>query len=277
MIDDLFSPARIEPLAPEPGASEQAWREVGRRRRKRTLRTQVLAGVALVALVMVGLLPSLDERGRVAELDVAGRDDERRITQLPPALTEDAEDIADPQRTERTGAGRTSSGAQPSESAEIGEVPAPRPGASAPAPGRPKPPVERTRRESIAVACVDWCPSAMATSTPEGYSLELHLCVAVGGRAHRFSYQTTQELDLRVDTAGTPGDTVWTWSVGQHFPREAHHLDVSPGECVTWTVLWDATDESGEPLPPGDYRLFAKSLADQAAARPNSEATFQIP
>ena len=276
MIDDLLSPARIEPLAPEPGGSEAAWDEIGRRRRTRTLRAQVAAGVGLVLIVMVGLLPSLDDRGRAAELDVAAPEANRRATIDRPSLLEDESDDTADESTGGVRAGGSAGGTPPASVAAPAPAPS-RPGAPAPAPGRAKPPVERTRAESIYIGCLEWCLSAQALKEDDVYALRLELCVAVGARARRFSYATTQELDLWVTAAADEAKALWTWSLGQRFPVHEHHLDIGPGECVTWQTNWDGTDEGGQTLPAGNYRLFAKSLAEQVATNSTTETTFQIP
>lgn len=275
MIDELLSSARIEPLAGEPGAAEAAWREVGRRRRRRTLRTQVVAGIGVVVLVMVALLPSLDEGGRASELDVAGRETNGRPNVDSPLLDTEVEDA--PAADGERGAGlEGSSGRAPSES---GAAPAPaqsRPGVSAPAPGRTKPPVERSRYETVYIGCLEWCLSPSVVKGEDTYALSLDLCVAVGARARRFSFPTTQEVDLWVTTSEASPETLWTWSLGQQFAPQEHHVDISPGECVRWTTSWDGADERGEPLPAGTYRLFTKSFAEQVAQSSTTETTFQI-
>ena len=278
MIDQLLSPARIEPLAPESGGADAAWDEVCRRRRTRNLRTQVAAGVGLVVVVMVGLLPSLDDGGRAAELDVAGRETtETHAVETPSMNDAEPSDSPDLSADERGASGRgPSSGRAPRASAVAPPADTPRPGAQAPTPGRPKPAMERTRYESIYIGCLDWCMSPQALKQGEDYALKLDLCVAVGGRTRRFSYATTQEADLWVATMGSDPETLWTWSLGQHFSPNEHHLDVGPGECVTWETVWDATDERGQRLEPGNYRLFAKSLAEQTAPNSTTQTTFQI-
>ena len=276
MIDDLLSPARIEPLAPESGAPEAAWDEVCRRRRARRLRAQVAAAAGLVLVVMVGMLPSMDDRERAAELDVAGRDtisgDPLEMPQFSPVEPTDA---AEPSGSSGSGRG-TTAGRAPSAPAAAPTAEQVRPGAQAPAPGRPKPAMERTRYENIYIGCIDWCLSSNALKAGENYVLRLDLCVAVGGRARRFSYTTTQELDLWVATSDPSPETLWTWSLGQHFSPNEHHIDIAAGECVSWQTVWDATDERGEHLEPGTYRLFAKSLAEQVAPNSTTETTFQI-
>ena len=275
MIDDLLSPARIEPLAPASGGAEDAWDEVCRRRRARNLRAQVAAGVGLVAVVMVGLLPSLDDGGRAAELDVAGRDTVQAERVETPSWPEaDPEEATDLPVTDRPGR-VTDPGRAPSPSAAAPAA-QPRPGAQAPAPGRTKPPMERTRYENIYIGCLDWCMSPQVLRQDDAYSLTLDLCVAVGARARRFSFPTTLETDLWVTTTANSPDTLWTWSVGQQFTPQEHYVDIGPGECVTWQTLWDATDEQGARLEPGDYRLFAKLFAEQVAPNSTTETTFQI-
>ncbi|HUR49830.1 MAG TPA: BsuPI-related putative proteinase inhibitor [Acidimicrobiales bacterium] len=279
MIDDLLSSARLEPLAPEPGASAAAWEEVGRRRRRRTLRTQLAACVGVVVLVMVGLLPSLDGGGRVAELDVAGRETNAdRVVESPALLEAESEDDSP------VDAGRGSRGAEPGSGgrapfeSEVAPAPAQsRPGASAPSTGRPKPPVERTRYETVYIGCLEWCLTPSVVREGDVFVLTLDLCVAVGARARRFSYATTQEVDMWVATSEPSPETLWTWSLGQQFAAQEHHLDISAGECVRWIAKWDGTDERGEPLPAGNYRLFTKSLAEQVAPNSTTETTFQIP
>ena len=118
--------------------------------------------------------------------------------------------------------------------------------------------------------------TASAAKSGESYVLSESICVPVGYRARRFSYSTIQEVDLVV-MSGAPQDqtALWTWSLGQAFRSDEHHLDISAGECVTWTTVWDGTDEAGEPLDPGTYRLEVESLAEQAAGT-TATATFQI-
>lgn len=277
MIDDLLSPARIEPLAPESGASDNAWDEVCRRRRARNLRAQVAAGVSLVVVVMVGLLPSLDDGGRAAELDVAGRETTQGVAVEKPSLSDvdPHDDSTDVPASTNSGRG-VSSGRGPGASAVAPSVDQSRPGAEAPTPGRPKPPMERTRYETLNIGCIDWCMSPRALKVEDHYALQLDLCVAVGARARRFSFATTQELDMWVATATNTPETLWTWSLGQQFSPNEHHVDIGPGECVTWQTLWDATDERGEQLEPGNYRLFARSLAEQTAPNSTTETTFQV-
>ena len=278
MIDELLSPARIESLAPEPGASDAAWDEVCRRRRTRNLRAQLAAGVGLVLVVMVGLLPSLDDGGRGAELDVAGRETiEAQAVETPSLSDADPDDAARTADGGSDNSGRgTGSGRSPSAPAVAPTADQPRPGAQAPTPGRPKPPMERSRYETINIGCIDWCLSPQALRQGDEYALKLDLCVAVGARARRFSYATTQETDLWVSTGGQRYETLWTWSLGQQFLPNEHHLDIGPGECVSWQTLWDATDEHGQRLEPGNYRLFGKSLAEQTAPNSTTETTFQI-
>ena len=276
MIDQLLSPARIESLAPEPGASEAAWDEVCRRRRTRNLRAQVAAGVGLVAVVMVGLLPSLDDGGRAAELDVAGRETtDARIIERPSITDDEPDDSPQVPDGPSDAAGR-GPGPSPNVPAAAPSADQPRPGAQAPTPGRTKPVMERSRYETINIGCIDWCLQPHVLKEGDDYALNLDLCVAVGGRVRRFSFATTQELDMWVATGTANPETLWTWSLGQQFSPNEHHLDIAPGECVRWRTLWDATDERGEDLEPGNYRLYAKSLAEQTAPNSTTETTFQI-
>ena len=127
------------------------------------------------------------------------------------------------------------------------------------------------------IGCVaEWCMNASAAKSGESYVLSETICVPVGNRARRFSYSTVQEVDLVVMTGNSQDQTpLWTWSLGQAFGGNEHHLDISAGECVTWTTAWDGTDEAGDPLDPGTYRLEVQSLAEQAAGT-TATATFQI-
>ena len=276
MIDELLSPARIESLPPEPGGSEVAWDEVIRRRGRRVLRAQVAAGVGLVLIVMVGLLPSLDDGGRAAELDVAGDPSGQRATSDAPSLMDEQPEAPEDVSGEGGSVGPRSSGRAPGTSAASPAVIESRPSAPVPAAGRPKPAMRRTQQESFYIGCIEWCLQPQVLKEGDRYALRMDLCVAVGGRARRFSYATVQEVDMWVATNEQQPQTLWTWSLGQQFPTSEHHLDISPGQCVMWQTLWDATDERGEPLEPGNYRLFAKSLAEQTAPNSVTETTFQI-
>lgn len=277
MIERVLSPDRIEALAPEPGAVDAAWADVNRRRRQRLVRAQVGAGLGVALLLIVALLPSLGTADRPAELDVAGRDTIEGRTSESPSLLD-----TDSQNTPEEGGGDDSNPASalsgtPAES--VGDPPGrpSAPGTAAPAPGRPKPPVEQTRRETLYIGCIEWCLSPRVIPEGDSYLLNLDLCVGVGSGTRRFSYATVQEVDFWVATQGTSPDTLWTWSLGQQFAAREHHVDIASGECVRWTALWDGTDEQGKPLPPGDYRLFAKSLAEQAERNSTTETTFRIP
>lgn len=278
MSAELFSPHRIEPLAPEPGASAAAWDEVRRRKGKRLLQTQVAAGVGVVLMVMVGLLPSLDEGGRAAELDVAGREtNQSPAPESPSFLITEADEGADATPpgpdapagdSARTAAGTFGDAAPP-----------PQPGTATPTvtPDRAKPPLERSRSSGITFGCFEWCLFARVVPEGESYALSLDLCTAVGTRTHRFHFPTTQEVDLTVTTADSSRETLWSWSRGQHFPAAEHHVDIPAGECMEWTTRWDRADEDGQPLPPGRYRLVGKSLAEEVRPRNTTEATFEIP
>ena len=275
MIDDLLSPKRIEPLAPEPEALETAWAEVGRRRRTRARRTQIATGLSLVLLVAAALLPSLGQETKMAKLDVAGREQTREVEAEAPAdeVVEAAEPSSAP-----SGIGAAAKPAATSGSPNQQKAAPPPNSPTPPNASRPsKPPVERTRRQTTLIGCFsDWCMSASAIRTGAHYSLAMDICVPVGNRARRFSYATTQEVDLAV-LPGDPKDPapLWTWSLGQTFPTDEHHVDISAGECVRWETTWDGTDEAGNPLEPGTYRLTVRSSAEQAGERTGT-ARFQI-
>lgn len=276
MIDDLLSPSRIEPLEPEAGDTERAWEEVGRRRRARARRTQIVTGLGLVLVVAAGLLPSLGQETKLAKLDVAGRESTREVESA-----QRSDEIVEPAGEESAASGIGAEPRQSPFSAGSSQPPAAAPGHASPSepPTAPpaKPPVERTRRNTTIVPCVtDWCLMASATRQGDRYALALDICVPVGTRTRRFSYPTTQEADFSVAPNSVPGAPVWTWSSGQRFPANLHHVDITAGECVMWTTHWDATDESGARLEPGTYRLSVRSLAEQTAERSTATTTFQI-
>lgn len=277
MIDDLLSRARIEPLDVEPGATEQAWQEVGRRRRARVRRAQVATGLGLVLVVAVAVLPSLGQESKLAKLDVAGRDSSRRVEFDTPAV-----ELVDPSPADPSGSGigarQGPAAGDPASPQSATPSPNPAPSSERATAPPAKPPVERTRRNSTVVPCItDWCLIATAAENGDRYELAMDICVPVGARARRFSYPTTQEVDLAV-SPGTSADAaaVWTWSKGQRFAPNPHHVDISAGECVTWKTLWDGTDEAGEPLEPGNYRLSVHSPAEQAGDRSTATTTFRV-
>ena len=275
MIDEILRSSRIQPLEPQQGDADLAWEEVCRRRRTRTLRTQVVAAAGLVVVVMVGLLPSLQDVDNPAQLNVAGQSSGRRVEVASPGGQKEVtrEDLASgaTESAERPSGSRASG---PSSPAAAADQPPAAGQPQTPSAARTKPPANRTRYETVSVGCLDWCLQGRATRAYDGYELSMDLCVAVGGRTRRFSFATAQELDLSVSSQNGPAE--WTWSVGQRFAANEHHVDIAAGECAKWTVIWDATDESGSALPAGRYTLNVRSLAEQAAGA-SSASSFDIP
>lgn len=53
---------------------------------------------------------------------------------------------------------------------------------------------------------------------------------------------------------------VWRWSSGKAAIMMLTEKEIAPGELAVHSVVWDGTDSSGAPVPPGEYEVFAEVL-----------------
>jgi hypothetical protein len=120
----------------------------------------------------------------------------------------------------------------------------------------------------------EWCVAGTPYTDPtqsQSY-LSLSVCHAavnqgVGG-PEQLEFATTQRVDFEV--RGPSGDILWTYD--PPFEAARGQLQVAHGTCAQWLVEWDSTDESGRPLPGGDYDLRSWTTATSV-----SEAVDRTP
>ncbi len=55
-------------------------------------------------------------------------------------------------------------------------------------------------------------------------------------------------------------DEVWRWSSGKAAIMMLTEREIQPGELALHSVVWDGRDESGAPVPAGEYEVFAEVL-----------------
>ena len=60
------------------------------------------------------------------------------------------------------------------------------------------------------------------------------------------------------------GTEVWRWSSGKAAIMMLTEREIAPGELAVHSVVWDGTDSTGAPVPPGEYEVHAEILT-----RPN--------
>jgi hypothetical protein len=90
---------------------------------------------------------------------------------------------------------------------------------------------------------------------PPGGSVRMTLTVRnASGSVYSYQTPTGQQYDFAVDG---PSGRVWRWSHGKVFTTAIVQGSILPGESKTYSVEWDLKDNSGRPVPPGEYRVTA--------------------
>ena len=56
------------------------------------------------------------------------------------------------------------------------------------------------------------------------------------------------------------GTEVWRWSSGKAAIMMLTEREIAPGELAVHSVVWDGTDTTGAPVPPGEYDVYAEVL-----------------
>ena len=107
-----------------------------------------------------------------------------------------------------------------------------------------------------------WCvDGASHEPTPEGRRLEAVVCREPSAGDATLNFDLRQEADFKVvDSAGRE---VWRWTRTRRPVAHPHERTVKAGACVSWVVLWDDRDQSGNPVPAGTYRLHVSILAEE--------------
>ncbi len=88
-----------------------------------------------------------------------------------------------------------------------------------------------------------------------GESVRMTLTVRnASGAVYSYQTPTGQQYEFQVDG---PRGRVWNWSHGMFFTTAIVQGSIRPGESRVYTVEWDLKDNSGRPVPPGEYRVSA--------------------
>jgi hypothetical protein len=258
----------LRELTPYPGQAEQALRLVHVRRRRALAFVASLAGlVVLASLVLTA------RGGGLAMLEPVEPAVARTATPVPGGEHADpggrrghgdaAADAAAPGRalphTQYSAAATA-----PRVAAAAGPTPAP------PAPAGPAPVRDAIRRTQAQepFACVgtgEWCGTATATDAGNGTAeLAAQVCRPAVRDPARLRFAAKQEVEFLLYSRET-GEEVWRWSTAPAPPRP-HAVVVQSGSCVTWTTQWTGLGDDGRPLPAGDYVLHAVLLSQERVA-----------
>jgi hypothetical protein len=65
-------------------------------------------------------------------------------------------------------------------------------------------------------------------------------------------FSTTRQSDFVV-VSRSSGNVIWKWSDGKTFDQVVTELELAANETKTFSVTWDQTDSSGQPVPAGEY------------------------
>ncbi|MGE5593759.1 MAG: BsuPI-related putative proteinase inhibitor [Betaproteobacteria bacterium] len=79
-----------------------------------------------------------------------------------------------------------------------------------------------------------------------------------GGDPIKLSFSSGMQFDFVV--TAKDGTEVWRWSAGKAAIMMLTEREIAPGELAVHSVVWDGTDSSGNPVPPGEYEVHAEIL-----------------
>ncbi|HVE62983.1 MAG TPA: BsuPI-related putative proteinase inhibitor [Mycobacteriales bacterium] len=282
-------------LDPEPGGFETAL-AMGRRRRRRTAGTSVLASLSavLLAVSLTGSAADTDARLEFAELPeapvVTGPVDPGSApaaVELDPPPT-----VADEGRSGTRGAGLA-----PARTAEAAREVRPA-GASAPRsaarptaplrPRRPAPPAERSEQDLRACGTLSidapWCLYAdrrMTSPKDEqtgDSTVSISVCLGrVSTTTRTLSFRGEQQVDFAITKEGSE-EVLWQWSHQAVFGSEPTFDTVRPGDCRVYSVRWlEQSDNNGDYIhEKGRYVLTATALARELGTKNSARFTFDL-
>ncbi|MGE5571610.1 MAG: BsuPI-related putative proteinase inhibitor, partial [Bacteroidota bacterium] len=76
----------------------------------------------------------------------------------------------------------------------------------------------------------------------------------------KLEFSSGLQVDFVVTTEA--GAEVWRWSAGKAAIMMLTQREIAPGELAVHSVVWDGTDSSGNPVPPGEYCVHAEVLVN---------------
>ncbi|NCO66513.1 MAG: hypothetical protein COW32_11200 [Candidatus Aquicultor secundus] len=82
----------------------------------------------------------------------------------------------------------------------------------------------------------------------------------VGSKPRELVFNSSQKFDIRIEDK--TGATVWTWSDGRMFAQMIEEVTLEPHETTSFTAMWPMQDKQGNTVQPGNYKAFAKVVAN---------------
>lgn len=80
----------------------------------------------------------------------------------------------------------------------------------------------------------------------------------------RLRFASGMQFDFVVTSKD--GTEVWRWSSGKAAIMMLTEREIAPGELAVHSVVWDGTDSTGAPVPPGEYEVHAEILTKPSLA-----------
>ena len=79
-------------------------------------------------------------------------------------------------------------------------------------------------------------------------------------------FSSSQKYDIEVRRGGQP---VWHWAADRMFTQALTSLTLAPGERKSFSESWKQQDDSGRPVPAGEYEAVA-TLTTTSRPQPQS-------
>ncbi|MEW6299406.1 MAG: BsuPI-related putative proteinase inhibitor [Thermodesulfobacteriota bacterium] len=80
----------------------------------------------------------------------------------------------------------------------------------------------------------------------------------------RLRFSSGMQFDFVVTSKD--GSEVWRWSAGKAAIMMLTEREIAPGELAVHSVVWDGSDSTGTPVPPGEYEVHAEILTKPSLA-----------
>ncbi|WP_035571355.1 BsuPI-related putative proteinase inhibitor [Halonatronum saccharophilum] len=76
----------------------------------------------------------------------------------------------------------------------------------------------------------------------------------------QLSYATGQRVDFR---AFREGERLWIWSAARVFSQVTRVVTLEPAQSQVFREIWDQSDDDGQQVPPGIYRITGWNVAGE--------------
>jgi hypothetical protein len=103
-------------------------------------------------------------------------------------------------------------------------------------------------------AAAGWCigsPGAFSTRQGQPVKLRQLLCRVPASGSREAKFPRVREVEFHI----YDGRSTTRWKNTRDLRRSEHSIMIEENTCVRWTVTWDALDDAGEIVPPGNYAL----------------------